>query len=237
MSNLNHGTVRLAADPRVFTNANGSKSVHFTLYVDRPYRDSEGNRPSDRIQLETYVRPETDVAKTPFGDTHQGDLVSLGFEVRSSVYADKETGEVRYAQVLSIVEASLLEGAATTSARLAKRVAALQGAAQSSESDASEPRPPSAARRARRPQWAPEGSRLRARRAPEWTVARCPRGLRTRDPTARGLSRPAVQPIVLVRGSPRCCHVSRSIGRPLTGTQNPVAPPSAAGFCSPHGRR
>lgn len=42
MSNLNNGhlTGRLAADPHVFVNGDGSKSVHVTLYVDRPYRDS-----------------------------------------------------------------------------------------------------------------------------------------------------------------------------------------------------
>lgn len=142
MSNLNHGNVtgRLAADPRVFQNSDGSKSVLVTIYVDRPYKDSDGNRPSDRVQLETWLRPETAFEKTPFGYMHSGDLVSLGFEVRSSVYADKLTGEVRYAQVLNIVEASLLESAATTSARLAKRVAALQGAAKSAEGDASEPK-------------------------------------------------------------------------------------------------
>jgi len=135
MSNLNHGTVtgRLAADPRVFTNSDGSKSLHVTLYVDRPYRDAEGNRPSDRIQLETWLRPETGFEKTPFAFMHQGDLVSLGFEVRSSVYPDKVTGEVRYSQVLNIVEASLLESAATTTARLQKRLAAAQTALQSAE--------------------------------------------------------------------------------------------------------
>ena len=141
MSNLNHGNVtgRLAADPKVFTNSDGSKSVHLTVYVDRPYKDSEGNRPSDRIQLETYVRPETDVARTPFGFMNQGDLVSLGFDVRSSVYPDKQTGEVKYSQVLNIVEASLLESAATTTARLQKRLVAAQTALQSAEQAAPAP--------------------------------------------------------------------------------------------------
>lgn len=141
MSNLNNGHVtgRLAADPKVFQNGDGSKSVHLTLYVDRPYRDAEGNRPSDRIQLETYVRPETDVAKTPFGYMNQGDLVSLSFDVRSSVYPDKVTGEVRYAQVLNIVEASLLESASVTTARLQKRLAAAQSALQTAEEAAPAP--------------------------------------------------------------------------------------------------
>ena len=141
MSNLNHGTVtgRLAADPRVFTNSDGSKSVHVTLYVDRGYKDGEGNRPTDRIQLETWLRPTTEFEKTPFGYMNQGDLVSLGFDVRSSVYADKQTGEVRYAQVLNIVEASLLESASTTTARLQKRLAAAQSALQGAEQAAPEP--------------------------------------------------------------------------------------------------
>lgn len=135
MSNLNHGTVtgRLAADPRVFQNGDGSKSVHVTLYVDRDYKSADGNRPSDRVQLETYVRPETDVARTPFGYMHQGDLVALGYEVRSSVYPDKQTGEVRYSQGLNITDASLLESASITTARLQKRLAAAQTALQSAE--------------------------------------------------------------------------------------------------------
>ncbi len=77
MSNLNHGIVtgRLAADPRAFTNSDGSKSVHLTLCVDRDYRASDGTRPPDRVSLETWGRLETDVAKTPFGYIHQGEFV------------------------------------------------------------------------------------------------------------------------------------------------------------------
>lgn len=132
MSNLNHGTLtgRLAADPKVFVNIDGSKSVHVTLYVDRPYRDSEGHRPSDRVQLETWLRPTTEFEKTPFAYMNTGDLVALGFEVRASVYADKQTGEIRYAQVLSITDASLLESASVTTARLQKRLVAVQAAAR-----------------------------------------------------------------------------------------------------------
>jgi len=129
MSILNRGQItaaRLAADPKVFTNSDGSKSVHLTVYVDRSYRGADGTRPSDRIQLETFVRAETDIAKTPFAFMHQGDKVALEYELRSSTYADKATGEVKYAQVAHITDVELLDSLATTSARLAQRLNAAQ---------------------------------------------------------------------------------------------------------------
>jgi hypothetical protein len=108
MSVLNRGTItsaRLAADPVVFVNSDGSKAVKVTVYVDRGYRAADGTRPSDRIQLETNIRPETDYARTPFAFMHRGDRVAFEFELRSSTYADKATGEVKYSQVHRLVAA------------------------------------------------------------------------------------------------------------------------------------
>jgi len=133
MSILNRGQItaaRLAADPKVFTNSDGSKSVHVTVYVDRPYKNADGSRPSDRIQLETFLRAETAFEKTPFAFMHQGDKVALEFELRSSTYADKATGEVIYSQVAHITDVELLDSRATTAARLAQRLNAAQTAQQ-----------------------------------------------------------------------------------------------------------
>ena len=133
MSITNRGTItnaRLAADPKVFTNSDGSKSVHVTMYVDRPYKTADGTRPSDRLQLETFVRAETDLARTPFAFMHQGDRVALEFELRSSTYADKTTGEIKYSQVAYITDVELLDTRATSAARLAQRLAAVQSAQQ-----------------------------------------------------------------------------------------------------------
>jgi len=133
MSITNRGHItnaRLAADPKVFTNSDSSKKVFITVYVDRPYRTADGTRPSDRISLETFVRAETTFERTPFAFMHQGDRVSLEFELRSSTYADKITGEVIYSQIAYITDVELLDTRATSTARLAQRLAAVQSGQQ-----------------------------------------------------------------------------------------------------------
>ena len=129
MANVNNsGTVtgRLAADPVSFINADGSKKVMLTVYADRNFKNSTtGQRDSDRVSLETFVRVETDGLGI-FGHMHKGDLVSLGYTVRSGSYADKLTGEVIYFQVLRVEDVSLLESLATTNERLAARLSAVQ---------------------------------------------------------------------------------------------------------------
>lgn len=133
MSILNRGQItaaRLAADPKVFTNSDGSKSVHVTVYVDRPYKSADGSRPSDRIQLETYLRATTAFEKTPFAFMNKGDKVALEYELRSSEYPDKLTGEIKYSQVCHITEVELLDSRSTTQARLAQRLAAAETAHQ-----------------------------------------------------------------------------------------------------------
>lgn len=126
MANLNNqGSVigRLAADPRVFTNADGSKKVLLTVYADRAYKNATtGQRDSDRVQLEAWVRAETEGIGV-FGHMHTGDLVSLGYSIRSGEYPDKKTGEMIYTQSLAVQDVSLLESLSTTSARLAARLA------------------------------------------------------------------------------------------------------------------
>lgn len=98
MANLNNSgsvTGRLAADPVSCINADGSKKVMLTIHADRNFRNSEGQRDIDRISLETFVRAETEGLGV-FGHMHKGDLVTLGYTVRSGSYADKATGEVIY---------------------------------------------------------------------------------------------------------------------------------------------
>lgn len=93
MSILNRGQItksRLAADPKVFDNTDGSKKVMVTVYVDGRYTGADGSRPSDRFQLQTWIVPTTDYAKTPFAYLHKGDAAAFEYELRSLEYADKE---------------------------------------------------------------------------------------------------------------------------------------------------
>lgn len=124
MTNLaNHGSItgHLAADPISFTNDDGSKKVFVTLYAQRNFKNREGQRQADRISLETFVRAETQGLGV-FDHMHRGDLVQLGFTMRSEEYPHPTTGEVIYKQYLRIESANLLDSRATSTARLAKRL-------------------------------------------------------------------------------------------------------------------
>ncbi len=103
MSILNRGQItksRLAPDPKVFDNTDGSKKVMVTVYVDARYTGADGSRPSDRIQLQTWIGPTTDSAKTPFAHLHKGDAAAFEYELRSSEYAPQGGGRALRAGLL-----------------------------------------------------------------------------------------------------------------------------------------
>lgn len=147
MANLaNHGSItgKLAADPIAFTNADGSKKVFVTVYAQRNYRSRDGQRQADRISLETFVAATTDGLGV-FDHMHRGDLVQLGFTMRSDEYPHPTTGEIIYKQYLRIESANLLDSVTTVNARLARRLDAAQKAPQVVE----EPNPEPVATKAR----------------------------------------------------------------------------------------
>ncbi|MFK0154117.1 single-stranded DNA-binding protein [Streptomyces sp. NPDC090493] len=110
---------RLANDPKVFENRDGSKKVMLNVFVDRSYTDRQGNRISDVLPFEAFVRAETQ-GTGPFAHVHKGDLVGLSYEPRLDRYT-KNGAEV-FAVKLEIQNISFLESRATTGARLAERV-------------------------------------------------------------------------------------------------------------------
>ncbi|MDH2390073.1 single-stranded DNA-binding protein [Streptomyces sp. HNM0663] len=119
---------RLANDPRVFENKDGSKKVMLTVFVDRSYTDAQGNRISDALPFETFVRAQA-TGIGPFAHVHKGDLVALSYEPRMNRYTKNgvEVFEVK----LEIQNISSLESRATTQARLAKRVTKAEAQNQS----------------------------------------------------------------------------------------------------------
>lgn len=88
-----------------------------TVYVDRPYKGADGSRPSDRIQLQTWIGPTTASARTLFAYFHKGDAAAFEYELRASEYADKD-GVMHYEQVCFITDVELLGTVATANARL-----------------------------------------------------------------------------------------------------------------------
>ncbi|MFF3697415.1 single-stranded DNA-binding protein [Streptomyces sp. NPDC002221] len=131
---------RAANDPKFFNNKDGSKKVMLTLYVERSYTDAQGNRISDALPFEAFVRAQTP-GIGPFAHVHKGDLVSLSYEPRMNRYT-KNGGEV-FEVKLEIQNISFLESRATTRARLAER--ATKAEAQNQNLQAQAPAPVAAA--------------------------------------------------------------------------------------------
>ncbi len=146
MSATNHGTAtgRLAADPRVFTNSDGSKKVMFTVMVDRQFRNREtGERLSDAIPLEAWVAATTE-GTGPFGYLGKGDQVTVSYAVRSSTYPDKTTGEIQYGLALTVTDLQFLESRATSQQR---RIAHLKSALEGPQAAQQAPAAPKASTR------------------------------------------------------------------------------------------
>jgi single-strand DNA-binding protein len=127
MSNpVNHGTLvgRLARDPKVFSNADGSQKVVFTVFANRNFKNAQGEVLSDAIPVEAFVRKETDIAKTPFASIHRGDQVALNTALRMDSYV--RNGENVYDLKVVVEDITFLESRQVTQARLAERVAAAE---------------------------------------------------------------------------------------------------------------
>lgn len=142
MSNIrNFGSLtgRLANDPKIFINSDGSKKVLMTLMVDRGYVDRNTNqRPSDAIDVEAFVN-KTANGNGPFGSIHKGDRVQFATELRKDVY--QKNGQTVYEQKVIVTDVDFLEPKSVTDARLAERVAKAEAQNQHLSSQASEPAP------------------------------------------------------------------------------------------------
>lgn len=119
---------RLAADPVLFANNDGSKKVAFSIYADNNFRDRDGNVSSNLIPLESFLGKDVDPAKTEFASIHKGDLIAVAAEVRvAAPYTNKKTSDLVYPGVkLEIQRNSLrfLESKGVVGRRLAERVSA-----------------------------------------------------------------------------------------------------------------
>lgn len=137
LSNFGSLTGRLASDPRVFVNNDGSKKVKMTLMVDRGYVDRNTNqRPSDGIDVEAFVNKETN-GNGPYGSIHKGDQVQLGIELRKDIY--EQNGQTRYEQKVIVTDVKFLEPKSVTDNRLAQRVAQAEAQNQQLAAQANPP--------------------------------------------------------------------------------------------------
>ncbi|MBT8163208.1 MULTISPECIES: single-stranded DNA-binding protein [Arthrobacter] len=124
MSNpRNNGTLlgRLANDPKIFPNQDGSAKVMFTVYTDRNFKNGNGEVVSDALPVERFISKTTDFQATPYARIHKGDLVALQTALRANVY--EKNGETVYDDIKIVVEElTFLESRLVTQNRLAKRV-------------------------------------------------------------------------------------------------------------------
>ena len=110
---------RLANDPKVFENKDGSKKVLFTVFTDRAYTNAQNQRDSDAVPVEAFVRAQTQ-GLGPYANIHKGDLVAVGYTLCMDRYS-KGGEQVFDLKVISEV-ITFLEPRSVTQARLNERV-------------------------------------------------------------------------------------------------------------------
>ncbi|MGW5929334.1 single-stranded DNA-binding protein [Streptomyces anulatus] len=110
---------RLAHDPKVFENKDGSKKILFTVFTDRAYTNAQSQRDSDAVPVEAFVRAQTQ-GLGPYSNIHKGDLVAVGFSLRMDRYT-KNSEPVFDLKVIS-EGITFLEPRSVTQARLNERV-------------------------------------------------------------------------------------------------------------------
>ncbi|MFI8089121.1 single-stranded DNA-binding protein [Streptomyces sp. NPDC086080] len=110
---------RLANDPKVFENKDGSKKVLFTVFTDRAYTNAQNQRDSDAVPVEAFVRAQTQ-GLGPYANIHKGDLVAVGFTLRMDRYS--KNGEPVFDLKVISEDITFLEPRSVTQARLNERV-------------------------------------------------------------------------------------------------------------------
>lgn len=125
---------RLARDPKVFENQDGSKKVVFTVFADRNYVNGQNERQSDAIPVEAFVRAQAQ-GLGPYANIHKGDLVAIGYALRMDRYV-KSGADVFDLKVI-VEEVTFLESRTVTQGRLEERVQAAEA-----QNQALQARPP-----------------------------------------------------------------------------------------------
>lgn len=115
LSNFGQLEGRLTRDIKTFDNQDGSKKVMVNIAVTNNYKNKEGKRDSQFINLQGFVSKDIAIDKSVYAYMHKGDLVKIGFEVRSNNY--EKDGEMVYDQILFITQVELKETKKSQEAR------------------------------------------------------------------------------------------------------------------------
>lgn len=101
---------RLTRDLQIIPNKNGSKTVLFTLAVQRNRKDKDGNRQTDYIPVKAFIAKDAK-SNGPFDYMSKGQLVAIEAELRSSQY--EKDGQTVYGLDVTVKQngVSLIERA------------------------------------------------------------------------------------------------------------------------------
>ena len=119
--NFGTATGRLTKDPVTFNNSDGSKKAIVTLALRDNFKGSDGNVGSQFVDFTGFVAKDT--TSSVYDMIHEGDLVSVTFELRNDNWTDK-SGQQHFDLVLRVTGVDMLEPKSVTEARLKSRAKA-----------------------------------------------------------------------------------------------------------------
>lgn len=109
-------TGRLAQDPYLTENANGSHTVFLTVMVDDNITTSKGEKlPAEAIRCQRYLPESTDLSAWPYGVIAKGDRVTVFGHLTNGAY-QKADGTMDYSKPIVFVIDSV-NGAESKAAR------------------------------------------------------------------------------------------------------------------------
>lgn len=125
MNTRNFGIVtgRLAADPVVFDNKDGSKKVKVKLAVQDNFKSgADQTKKTKFVELDAFINADRAAnGLGVYGMMHKGDQVTLQYTLDPNSY--EKDGQTVYVTNLLIQNVDLLESKAVTDARAAKNAA------------------------------------------------------------------------------------------------------------------
>lgn len=125
---------RLAENPRVNVNSDGSKGVMITLIHDTGRKNKEGKAITSRINVRAFIRAGVE-SVTPYEMCHEGDLIGVQGEVRCDAPYMKDGVTVYPSQYVLAQKMEFKESKSVTDARRAKKVAEAAAAHTEEESE------------------------------------------------------------------------------------------------------
>lgn len=112
--NFGMASGRLTRDPYIAKNSDGSSKVLLTIAAQNDFKNKDGKRDSQFINLEGFVPAGRELGV--YNLMHKGDMIGVEYTVRTNNYTDKD-GKPVYGQVLFIQSVDLKETKQTIAAR------------------------------------------------------------------------------------------------------------------------